>query len=535
VGKISEKQVKIKNWKANLQFLAKFGKLICQTNIFTFELIMSKKVHISLQPIGKRISVNQGTPLIDVLHEFGIEFPCGGKGICGRCKVKLLDGELEVNPHQRQKLNKLGLDKAWRLACFCNAASDITIEIYQFEDIILADNTTFRFKPKEGYGIAVDAGTTTLVVQLLDLETGHVLDAATALNPQVKFGSDLISRIQSCLNGNQQEMQQLIREKTGKLILNILEKHPVEITKVVLVGNTAMHHIFSGLNVQSLSFYPFESPDLGMQQFTAEQLNWKLSAKTEIQFFPSIGSFVGSDILAGIAATNLAESDNYSVLIDLGTNGEIVLGNRERIVCASTAAGPAFEGAKISQGMRAVTGAISSVQVENGKMKFHAIGNVPAKGICGSGLIDAMAVFLQHKKIGMFGEINSGEDKIELCPGVFLTQQDVREFQLAKAAIAAGLQILLNKFNITFHEVENIFIAGGFGNFLNLKNVIQTGLIATTEDKITKMGNTALIGAKMFLFEDDSSIQKILEKTSHINLEANPEFQDIYVEKLILG
>jgi uncharacterized 2Fe-2S/4Fe-4S cluster protein (DUF4445 family) len=192
----------------------------------------------------------------------------------------------------------------------------------------------------------------------------------------------------------------------------------------------------------------------------------------------------------------------------LGTNGEIVLGNREKIICASTAAGPAFEGAKISQGMRAVTGAISSVQFENGKMNCHVIGNVTAKGICGSGLIDAMAVLLQQEKIGMFGEINSGEEKIELAPGVFLTQQDIREFQLAKAAIAAGLQILLNKFEITFNEVENVFIAGGFGNFLNLKHVIQTGLIETTEDKIVKMGNTALIGAKMFLFEMNPSFKK---------------------------
>src|SRR5690606_4508017 len=197
----------------------------------------------------------------------------------------------------------------------------------------------------------------------------------------------------------------------------------------------------------------------------------------------SIGSFVGSDILAGIAATNMAESENYTILIDLGTNGEIVLGNRDRIICASTAAGPAFEGAKISQGMRAVTGAVSSIQLESEKMNCHIIGNVPAKGICGSGLIDAMAVLLQHEKIGMFGEINSGEEKIELTKNIFLTQQDIREFQLAKAAIAAGLQILLNQFKISFNEVENVFIAGGFGNFLNLKNVIQTGLIETSEEK----------------------------------------------------
>lgn len=522
-------------WEGNLLNLAKFGKSTCQISGFSMDSFMSKKVTISLQPLGKQITVHAGTPLIDVLHEYGAEFPCGGKGTCGRCKVKLLKGELQTDAVQQEKRIKLGLEKEWRLACFCKAESDITIEIGQFEELILADNTTFRFQPKEGFGIAVDVGTTTLVAQLLDLKTGYVLDAATAVNPQVKFGADLISRVQSCLDGKQPEMQQLIREKTGKLIQDILTKHPVEISKVVLVGNTAMHHIFAGLNVQPLSFYPFESPDLKMQLFSVKELNWKIPGKTEVQFFPSIGSFVGSDILAGIAATNLAEREKYSILIDLGTNGEIVLGNRDKIICASTAAGPAFEGAKISRGMRAVTGAISSIQLENEKMKCHIIGNVPAKGICGSGLIDAMAILIQQEKIGMFGEINSGEDKIRLMNNIFLTQQDIREFQLAKAAIAAGLQILLNKFKITLNEVENVFIAGGFGNFLNLKNVIQTGLIETTEDKIIKMGNTALIGAKIFLFEDDSTLQKILEKTSHINLEGDPNFQDIYVEKLMFA
>lgn len=518
----------------NLLNLVKFGRSTCPINVFSIDPYMSKKANISLQPLGKQITVNVGTPLIDVLHEFGVEFPCGGKGTCGRCKVKLLQGQLKADTLQQWKLDKLNLANDWRLACFCKAESDITIEIAQFEELILADNTTFRFQPKEGFGIAVDVGTTTLVAQLLDLKTGHVLDAATAINPQVKFGADLISRIQSCLNGKQPEMQQLIREKIGKLIQGILKKHPAEISKVVLVGNTVMYHIFSGLNVQSLSFYPFESSDLGIQQFSSKQLNWKLLHEAKISFYPSVGSFVGSDILAGIAATNMAEREKYSILIDLGTNGEIVLGNRDKIICASTAAGPAFEGAKISQGMRAVTGAVSSVQFENEKLNCHVIGNAPAKGICGSGLIDVMAVLLQQEKIGMFGEINSGEDKIELTKNVFLTQQDIREFQLAKAAIAAGLQILLNTLKITFNEVENVFIAGGFGNFLNLENVIQTGLIETTEDKIIKMGNTALIGAKMFLFEEVSSIQRILKKTSHINLEANPNFQDIYVEKLIL-
>jgi uncharacterized 2Fe-2S/4Fe-4S cluster protein (DUF4445 family) len=496
---------------------------------------MQKKVSISLQPLGKDVIVNQGTPLIDVLHEYGVEFPCGGKGTCGRCKVKLLKGKLEAGPVQQKKLDKLGLKGNWRLACFCTADSDITLEIAQFENIILADNTTFEFTPRAGFGIAIDLGTTTIVVQLVNLENGHILDSVSDVNPQSKYGADLISRIQSCLDGNQADLQNLIRLKTGEMVHAMLQKHPAEISKVALVGNTAMHHIFSGFNVQPLSFYPFESPDLGAQQFSPEELQWQLPCETKIRFYPSIGSFVGSDILAGIAATNMSERDEFNVLIDLGTNGEIVVGNRDQIVCASTAAGPAFEGAKISQGMRAATGAISSIFSKNEKIHCHVIGNVPAKGICGSGLIDAMAVFLQNEKIGPFGEIASGKQQIELATGVFLSQSDIREFQLAKAAIAAGLQILLDHFKITFNDIDQVFIAGGFGNFLNIQNVIQTGLIETTGEKIIKLGNTALIGAKMFLFEEEDFTRKILKKTTHINLEGDARFQDVYIEKLMLG
>mgnify|MGYP004701364937 FL=1 len=495
---------------------------------------MHETVTINLQPLGKTVEVTRGTPLIDVLHEFSVEFPCGGKGTCGSCKVKLLQGELEIGPVQQQKLHKLKLGKEWRLACFCKAEQDITLEISQFDNIILADSSTFDFRPQKGFGIAVDLGTTTIVAQLVNLENGHVLDSVSDVNPQAKYGSDLISRIQSCLDGNFEELQNLIRWKIGKMIQSMLEKHPIDVSKVAVVGNTVMHHIFSGLPVNSLSFYPFHSPNLGTQKFTPSELNWELPENTEISFFPSIGSFVGSDILAGIAATKMAGREEFSVLIDLGTNGEIVIGNRDKIVCASTAAGPAFEGAKISMGMRAATGAISSVDFENGELKVHVIGNVQSKGICGSGLIDIMAILLNREEIGMFGEINIGNDKVKITPQVSISQQDIREFQLAKAAIAAGIQILLKQFGITCTEIEHVFIAGGFGNFLNIENVIRTGLIECEAGKIVKLGNTALIGAKMFLFEDEKFIQKILDKTTHINLEADPDFQDIYIEKMML-
>jgi len=250
----------------------------------------------------------------------------------------------------------------------------------------------------------------------------------------------------------------------------LLQKHPVEIKKVVIVGNTVMQLIFSNCDVSPLSMYPFHTDNLGMKTFNSKELEWNFQVKGKIQFYPSVGSFVGSDILAGIAATGIHQKENYTALIDLGTNGEIVIGNKHRIVCASTAAGPAFEGANISMGMRAVTGAISSLNLIDGKMEASVIGNSIAKGLCGSALIDAVSILRKQDLIGMFGEINSGEQLIQLSEKVSLSQRDINEFQLAKAAIAAGLTILAKNLSISIADLESIYIAGGFGSYINIGN-----------------------------------------------------------------
>jgi len=493
-----------------------------------------KQHTIRLSPLGKELRVNDQTPLIDVLHEFGIEFPCGGKGTCGKCKVRLLNGEIEITEQHQHKLEQLKLADDWRLACFSSCTSNITLEIGQFNQLILADESTFDFIPQQGFGIAVDLGTTTLVTQLIDLSTAQVLAVETMLNPQVKHGADLISRIQACLDGNAAEMTNIIRTAIGSMIELMLKKQELEIRRIVLVGNTAMQLIFSGCDVTPLSAYPFHTDNLGIKTFEPKELGWNIPVTENIQFYPSIGSFVGSDILAGIAATGIHLNDKYTALIDLGTNGEIVLGNRHQLVCASTAAGPAFEGANISMGMRAVTGAISSLALTNDEINATVIGNTTPQGICGSALIDAIAILRKQELIGMFGEINSREQQVHLAGKVNLTQKDINEFQLAKAALAAGLTILSNNLNIQLSDIQEIYIAGGFGNYINLSNVVATGMIEIEEEKIHKMGNTALIGAKIFLFSGANTANEILSKTRHINLEGDPKFQDIYVDKMLL-
>lgn len=489
------------------------------------------EVKIRLSPLDKQISVSRGTSLIDVLHEFGVEFPCGGKGICGKCKVKLLEGEIPVSSEHQDYLDRLGLSPEWRLACKSRAESDLVLEVGQYETMIQADESTFSFESRSGYGVAVDLGTTTLVAQLVDLSNARVLAVETALNPQRRWGSDLISRIESALEGNSFQLTQMIRKEIGGMLQKLMGERGISLERIVLVGNTVMHHLFCGLDVRPLAFYPFESPDLGVKYFRTHELDWEIDCK-EVIFYPSIGSFVGSDILAGIHATGMWHKKEHSVLVDLGTNGEIVVGNSDGLLCASTAAGPAFEGAKISKGMLATTGAISSVSAGEEGFRCSVIGNVSARGICGSGLIDTVAYMLGRGLLGEFGEILSGDQAFALTGEVELTARDIQEFQLAKAAIAAGLSILMGKLKVSPEEMGQIYIAGAFGSYINLENMLHTGMMDFPRDRFHKLGNSALIGAKMFLFSDMDVAETILARTDHLNLESERDFQDVFVSKL---
>ena len=488
-------------------------------------------VTIRLEPLGKTLRVRKGSSLKDALHEYGVEFPCGGKGTCGKCRVKLLQGEIEIDAFHRKRLEELHLEGGWRLACLSRCHGDLVLAVDQYEIPIQGDETPFAFVPRQGLGVAVDLGTTTLVAQLLDLGTGRILAMEKALNPQQKYGSDLISRLEAALAGNAPEMTGMIREKIRAMIDLLLAGREAGPVKIILVGNTVMQHFFCGLDLKPLAFFPFESPDLGARRFHPRELGWEMQSG-EVIFYPSIGSFVGSDILAGILATGLHRISEYSMLIDLGTNGEIVVGNGNRLLCASTAAGPAFEGARISMGMLATTGAISSVEPAEDSWLCRVIGNVRPRGICGSGLIDAVAVLLGRGLLDEYGQLVGAGEQVTLAGPVVLTQKDIQEFQLAKAAIATGVEILMKKLSIGPGDIATVHIAGAFGSYLNMDSVTATGMLGFTPVAFRKLGNTALMGAKMFLFSDLSLTDAILERTSHVNLESDPSFQDLFVENM---
>lgn len=503
---------------------------------------MDETVWIELQPLNKRFQVERGAPLQDVLFEHGVEFPCGGKGRCKGCRVRVIKGDLPITSKQQDVLTAAELADGWRLACCGRAESDLTLDIGQWEGTILVDSSTFAFTPRTGLGIAIDLGTTTLAAQLVDRRTGRVLAVESALNPQAVHGADVMSRVQFGVDPDGlRKLRDLIRGTLGEMVGNLqrIAGDGGHIERVVLVGNTVMHHLFCGLDVTPLAAVPFETDRDGLQTFSAGELGWALGGKlaedTRVEFLPCLGSFVGSDILAGILATRLHESDAPVGLVDLGTNGEMVVGNRERMLCASTAAGPAFEGARITMGMRAATGAISEVRLNGDGMTCHVLGGAAPRGICGSGLVDAVAVGLDMGVIQSTGRLADGRKEFILAEPVRLKQCDIRELQLAKAAIAAGIQLLIEQWGIQSNELAGLYIAGAFGNYINLDSARRIGLIDFGADKVKVVGNTALLGAKMALFADGDGHQQnesIRRRVEHVALAADAKFMDAYVEAM---
>ena len=510
---------------------------------------------IILWPTRVELSAPAGTPLRDLLFEQGVEFPCGGQGRCRGCRIQVLKGQAEVNGAQQERLSPEEIAEGWRLACQCAVEGDLEIELRQWDAAILVDDTPFAFQPRPGLGVAVDLGTTTLVAQLLDLAEGKVLAVSTALNAQARYGADVMSRLHfAVLEGGQHQLETLIRQQIGALIEQLLfsaRQPEAEIADLVVVGNTVMHHFFCGIGAEPLTHYPFEPVEAGLEVFRSSALGWKLAGDPLVRFLPCLGGFVGSDVLAGILATKLPEREDLVGLVDLGTNGEIVIGNKEGMLCASTAAGPAFEGAKISMGMRASTGAISQVTLsppldpvltgEGGRppgaplrsLKCHVIGEGAPRGLCGSGLVDAVAAGLELGLIATSGRFTNGEASWLLAPPVALSQNDVRELQLAKAAISAGVKLLMQKKGLK--ELSRLYLAGAFGNYIDRSSAQRIGLIGFPPEKVEAAGNTALLGAKLALFglaSDDGSYAGVRRHVEHVALNADPSFQDVFVEEL---
>lgn len=500
---------------------------------------MSDSVRILLHPQGRAITVPRGAALQTALFDEGFEFPCGARGRCRGCRARLLEGAWAPNPAETAVFSPLEIEQGWRLACQGYAENDMTLEAAQWDMALLSDHRPFAFTPREGLAAAVDLGTTTIAAQWLDRRDGRVLASKGTLNPQAKYGADIMSRIHFAVaEGGLDELRDAVREAVFRLLRDSLPdaiRDGAKIAGVTLAGNTAMQHLFCGEDVTPLSVYPFEPRDSGERVFAASSLGWTFPEDPPVRILPSLGGFVGSDALAGILAFGLHEREELGALIDLGTNGEIVVGDRERMLCASTAAGPAFEGGGVSVGMRAVSGAIYEARAENGELRCETLGGGPARGVCGSGLVDAAATALDLGWLLPSGRLTTERGVLRLRDEIALTNRDIRQLQLAKGAITAGLKVLLERLGVRVEETRSVALAGAFGACMNPNSATRIGLLPFPNERVTPIGNAALRGTKMALFdppEASDQFSLLRSRIEHVSLHADPDFQERFMEEM---
>ncbi len=464
---------------------------------------------ITFLPDNITIRVETGTTVLQAQIAAGLhpDAPCGGKGTCGKCKVTI-DGK-EV------------------LACQTPVHQDLTVltDAEETENILITGlSATTVPEGMYPYVLAFDIGTTTVVAYLMDGHTGKQIATASCKNPQGQYGADVISRIEHALQGGGPALRDCIRETMTQLTAELCVRTGIQeedIGTSAIVGNTAMHHLLLGIDPK-----PLVTPPYMPNVFEALEQN-------NARILPNIAGFVGGDTVGCMVSTRFDRLEELSLLIDIGTNGEMVLGNKDRRIACSTAAGPAFEGAKISCGMRGAEGAVDHVWLEEGSVKYHVLGEVPPEGLCGSGLLDLVAVLLDLEIIDESGYLEDKEYK--LCDNVILTQKDVREVQLAKAAIRAGIELLAEKLGSEVDQIQAVYLAGAFGNYLTPASACRIGMIPPVLlDRIRPIGNAAGEGAKLCALNREEYLyaQRLAKETEFLELASLPQFQDCYVDAL---
>ncbi len=416
------------------------------------------------------------------------------------------------------------------------------------------------------YGAAADIGTTTVVLYLIDLKNGQILQTLSAANPQIQYGDDVISRIVYAQTPEGlQRLGRCLIERLNEMIFCLCRKQqisPETIYEITAVGNTTMNHLLLGYPVESLGKSPYRPYSLSSCDQPAAKAGLHIHPAGRLYTVENIAGFVGSDTVAAALAAGMDTLKSISLLVDIGTNGEIVLGNQNRLLAASCAAGPALEGARILYGSRAENGAIQRVFLSEGDIVLDVIGPDEPRSICGSGLIDAAAVLLQAgilEPCGAFASFSKLRDKLTpalferltqfenqpafvlawkngTCePAVLLTQKDIREVQLAKGAIFAGIAVLLRKMDIKLEEIQTLFLAGAFGNYIQKTSAIQIGLLPSIPpDKIELIGNAAGAGAQMILLDRQcrQRASRLAQKIEYVELARRPDFQDIYSDSM---
>ena len=486
-----------------------------------------------------------------------VDAPCGGSGKCGKCRVAAAG---MLSPRAPEEM---ALPEGERLACLARVAGDCEIRLGRRQAIHVETAGLRRTWPLAPWaepklGAAIDIGTTTVVAYLYDLSSGELLATLGAENRQRAFGADVISRITYSMTAPEglARLSSVIRTELAELLQAAAARagrSTAEITCATVAGNTVMAHLFAGLSPAGLSKLPFAPETLFDDSFSADPAWLGLTPTAKLRILPAISAFVGGDISAAALAVSLYEAKEPTILLDIGTNGEMALAANGRILCCATAAGPAFEGADIECGMSGTDGAIDSVRLIDGKLAFTVIGGGEAAGLCGSGLIDLLAALLSLGAVDETGrllppdeapdtalpylkETDEGDVVCALTETVFVTERDVRRLQLAKAAIAGGIATLLDEAGLSPADVKTVCIAGGFGAHLDPKSAAAIGLYpAEWGTRAEAVGNAAGMGASAALCSAEAlaTLYALANSMETLELSADPRFTEYYVENMM--
>lgn len=533
----------------------------------------------------------QNKTILELLRQQGeyLDAPCNGKGTCGKCRIIIEETQKADPPKQREKevFTERELEAGWRLSCMTVPADDLYVYIPKSGENQMHVQTEFvrntkmesdvqttvicenkiedraqmeadlgmkqenMDTEKSAYGIAIDIGTTTLAAELISLIDGTCIKTASSVNHQRAYGADVISRIRAAASGDAEKLRESILKDVRDLAETLLagqergKRDELDISKIVIAGNTTMCHLLLGYSCAGLGAAPFTPVNLAPEDMTWGELTgdcWHtgIDQNTNVQIIPGISAFVGGDITAGMMGCGM-RPDKCEMLIDIGTNGEMVLAAGDHFLVSSVAAGPAFEGGNISCGMPGVPGAVCrAVLFGKEKMVTKTIGGKPAIGLCGTGIIDVMYELVRHRIVDAQGTLKEPwfTEGFPVVPGkIYFTQEDIRQVQMAKAAICAGVEVLLQKSHISYEQINKVYVAGGFGTGLDMEKAVGIGLLPTgLGGKLTPVGNSALEGAVRCLTHkkesSDMQPQELASISHEINLADTPEFQKLYLKHM---
>lgn len=503
------------------------------------------KVSLLTEQYKRDIFVTSGMSLSCALRGNGIplNLPCNGNGTCGGCRVKILKGELDVTKQDAMIFSTKQLEEGYRLACKAFPKADCEIMLVDAKDAQIVTESAFddSVSTPESvtgtYGVAIDLGTTTIAMQLVSLESGQIVENVAVLNDLRGYGADIMTRMEASVSGKKEEMKAVLNEQIQRE-LQLLHKE-YSIQKIVLCANTAMIHLLMGYDCDELSKYPFAPKTTDQILTSAKEMGW-LAESVPVEIMPGISAFVGADVLAGIAATDITKESQPVLFMDLGTNGEMALyDGKETIYVTSVPAGPAFEGGNISCGVGCVAGAIAKVEITQDGLHYETIQDKAPVGLCGSGVLELLYELRKNETIDETGLLSDAyfENGFPVTGDIVFTQKDIRQLQMAKSAVASAIVILGKEAEIAVQDISLIYLAGGFGYYLDIEKMAKQGMFAELNpERIQSVGNTALFGAKEYLLKRHTlqKLNRIKAMTKEILLSENDKFMELYMENMAL-